>query len=212
MPDFTLRRPAIIWPAGASLLAYEFSRLVVDAVHAALRTDGRVWLRLGDDAETKVGVSLIVSVYALWSSGFLDIVAHEGPTGTSVVLASCSHREEDLAPLEQDILDQLDARGELHPRELVGCLPFPSKKRGLGAWFVAGCPSRRSTGKGGWFALTSTFEDDRPASVQRALDLAKALVALAASSDVEDEAERDRRDDAMHTLEAEVFDALQKLP
>jgi hypothetical protein len=194
------------------LLGYAFSRLLVEAVRAAMTTDGTVWLLSEHGIEEDLGVSLIVSVYALWIGGSLDIVARPHRGGVDVVLVSTGRRDERLPLLESDILDRVHARAEVRPRELVETLPFPSKSRGLGAWFFSGSPSQQAKGEGGWFAAISSFDGERPAAVERALDLAKSLVALETSTDLDDELERDRRDEVTFVLEAELFDALQRLP
>jgi hypothetical protein len=223
--DYLLQRPTVTWPTDASLLGYEFADLLIDTLNQGCLisylgwyvdspAEGPVWHRWGkgDDEETKLGVSLIVSVYALWVGGLLDLVVHpQGNRSSMVYLVPTGNTDQQLPPLEKDLLSLLRGRERMRAQDLVQQLPLPSKRRGLGAWFFSGAPSAQKRGYGGWFGRTSTYPSDAPNWVQRALDLAKALVALEAGSDVAED-ERDRRDEATYVIELEIFDAIRKLP
>jgi hypothetical protein len=221
-PQIIVQRPALDWPRDASLIGYGFSGLLIAALNQGpliaylgwyvdSSTEGPVWHRWSNGEDAHLGVSLVVGIYALWIGGCLDVVLESQDGQATAFLVSSGKPGQDLAPLEQDILNLIHAHTRLHARALVECLPFPSKKRGIGAWFFSGAPSQKAKGESGWFKQTSTFYEDGPAWVQRALDLAKGLVALQAGSDLEDEIERDRRDEATFSIETGIFDAIQKL-
>ncbi len=223
--EYSLQRPTVAWPADASLLGYEFAGLLIETLNQGCLisylgwyvdslAEGPVWHRWGksEDEETKLGVSLIVSVYALWVGGLLDVVVQsEGNRISMVSLVPTGNPAPHLPSLETDLLSLLRGRERMRAQDLVQKLPLPSKRRGLGAWFFSGAPSAQKGGHRGWFERTSKFPSDGPDWVQRALDLAKALVALEAGSDVPED-ERDRRDEATYLIELEIFDAIRKLP
>lgn len=230
---YTLRRPSVTCPIDASLLAYEFSDLLIETLNQGCLVSylgwyvdsparGPVWHRWGKGESARVGVSLIVTIYALWVSGDIDVVVHPRDGSSPEVflvravgsLRAAGTREgpdHEHPPLEQDVLALIHAESRLRPRELIERLPFPSKRRGIGAWLFSGSPSAQKHGKEGWFKRTSTFPSEAPMHVAEALDLAKALVILESGTDVPED-ERDRRDEATYGMEVEIFDAIQKLP
>ena len=220
--EYKLQRPKVACPPDASLLSYEFSGLLIDALNQGCLVSylgwyvdsaakGPVWHRWGKGEETRLGVSLIVGVYALWVAARIDVVVDpREKRSPDVFLVLADQASQDLPPLEQDVLALVRTKTRLRARELVEQLPFPSKRRGIGAWFFSGAPSGQTQGKEGWFKRTSTFGSDAPARVQQALDLAKALVVVESGTDVSEE-ERDRRDGALYVMETEIFDAVHKL-
>jgi hypothetical protein len=215
--EYTFPRPVIAWPADASLLGYEFASLLIDALHQGpllaylgwyvdSSTEGPVWHRWGKGEEGRIGVSLIVSVYALWSAGRIDVVVHPRAPSLEVFLTLAEATGQALPPLEQEILARL-ATSRLRPGELVESLPLPSRRRGIASWVVSGAPS---ADREGWYEQTSTFAEDAPVRVGQALELAKSLVVLEAGADLpEDEDVRWR---VTAAIEAEIFDAVHKRP
>jgi len=225
---YALHRPTIVWPADASLLGYEFADLLIETLNQGCLVSylgwyvddlakGHVWHRWGmcKTEETQLGVSIIVSVYALWTGGLLDVVVQSEGNRTSMVslvpTGNAAPQSPRLPPLERDLLSILQTREQVRAHELVQLLPLPSKRRGLGAWFSSAAPAARMREPPGWFEKTSSFPSTAPDWVERALDLAKALVALEAGSDVPED-EQDRRDDATCVIELEIFDAIRKRP
>ena len=221
-----LARPALHLPQETSLIAYEFHTLLIEAMNQGWLiaylgwyvdspTSGSVWHRWGKDEQGRLGVSLIASVYALWVRGLLDIVFSPRAGGAPAVVLSCGVDPIPvLPPLEMDILALVGPGSGASARDIVERLALPSKKRGIGAWFFSGSPSKKEQGQSGWFARPSTWPREAPVYVQQALDLAKALVALQAGTDLAgrpeaDELERDRRGEALHVIELEIFGALQ---
>lgn len=223
-----LVRPALHLPEEASLIAYEFHALLIQVLNQGCLISyigwyvdslarGPVWHRWGKGEQAKLGVSLIASVYALWVRGLLDIVVRPGEgRALDVVLSRGVDPTPVLPPLETDILALVGPGSEASARDIVERLALPSKKRGIGAWFFSGTPSKKEQGQSGWFAHTSTWHSEAaPVHVQQALDLAKALVALQVGTDLAgraeiDEPELERREEALDVIEVEIFDALQR--
>lgn len=214
-----LSRPRLDWPGNASLVAYDFTQLIVTALNQGPfisytgwyvddPSKGPIWHRLPGGDEGRLVVALVAAVYSLWIGGKLSVLSQEEKNERSILLAASGSPHPDLPLLEKDLLSALEKDGPLRPSQLVKTLPLPSKRRGIGAWFFTGTPEQQKQGKRGWFSDIDVLDKEGADWVRKGLGLSDAFVVLEAGLDLADDAGYDERDEVTYDIETQILDAV----
>jgi hypothetical protein len=210
MTEYVLPNLGLRWPSEVSLVAYEHAQVLCDVMNTGSLQAYAGW---GDSAllpwfafakdceEARVSVSLVATILFLWSRGALDLVL-EAKLACKLRFAR-DLPDEDLPPLERELLRMVKEERVVSVRTLVCAIPVPRLRRSVfSGHFVQSAPTRT-----GWFTASREFVNDAPTYLLRALDIGKALVVLFGGLG---EDEQDLRSDAMCSLAIDVMEALAR--